>query len=253
MNNCLYNMKHFWINIDDNYIRKDFMINQFNLSNIENIRISAITPKLFDDVLEHKRPLTCKHPGCTSCEYEFACLCSHIKAMKECLKYDDKYFVIMEDDIYMPFIIDYDKFLENIDPNIDIIQMMVLYDKTVNNLNMYYDNTKEKFIKWQYLLPSTGMYIISKNGAKKLVNKFINKNNKYDFSLSNCQIVADVLLYTNANTVCSTLPYCYPFINMGSEIHPEHLEAHNNAILSIKNVIKNKKNYPYVLKKLNLI
>ena len=180
-------MKHFWINIDKNIKRKNFMEKQFNSSNLDNVRISAITPDMFDDLLEHKRPLSCKYPGCTSCEYEFACLSSHIKAMNECLKYDDEYFVIMEDDIYIPFDIDYNELLNNINKEIDIIQMMVLYDNTVKNLNIHHDITSSNFIKWQYLLPSTGMYIVSKKGARKLVDMFINKNNKYDFSSSKYQ------------------------------------------------------------------
>ena len=240
-------MKHLWINIDENIERKNFMIKQFNLSKKNNIRISAITPSMFDDILEEKRPLSCKYPGCNKCEYEYACLCSHIKAMKECLNYDDDYFVILEDDIYIPFDINYNKLLNNINQNIDIIQMMVLYDNTVNSLSKLYESHSIKYIKWQYLLPSTGMYIISKNGAKKLVDLFINDKNKYDFSKSKFQIVADVLLYSTVNTICMTLPYCYPYIKLGSEIHPEHLNSHKNAIDSIKKVIEDKKkNYPYI-------
>jgi len=246
-------MKHLWINIDKNIKRKNFMEKQFNYSKLDNIRISAITPDMFDNILEQKRPLSCKHPGCTSCEYEFACLSSHIKAMKECLKYDDDYFVIMEDDIYMPFEIDYEALLKNINNDIEIIQMMVLYDNSVKKLNIYHENTSNNYIKWQYLLPSTGMYIISKKGANKLVNKFINKNNKYDFSSSEFQIVADVLLYSTVNTICMTLPYCYPYIEMGSEIHPDHLESHSNAVKEIKNVIINKKQIPFIKKKFELI
>tara|TARA_Y100000389_G_scaffold131621_1_gene129031 strand:+ start:3573 stop:4313 length:741 start_codon:yes stop_codon:yes gene_type:complete len=246
-------MKHLWINTDNNIKRKQFMENQFNNSEVENIRISAITPLMFDDILEQKRPLSCKHPGCTSCEYEYACLSSHIKAMKECLKYTDEYFVIMEDDIFIPFDINYNDLLENVNTDIDIIQMMVLYDKTVVSLNSLYEISNINYIKWKYLLPSTGMYIISKKGAQKLVDKFINKNNKYDFSSSEFQIVADVLLYSTANTICMTLPYCYPYIEMGSEIHPDHLEAHSKAINAIKYVINNKKNYPFIKKTFKLI
>ena len=51
-------MKHLWINIDKNIKRKNFMEKQFNNSNDDNIRISAITPDMFDDILEHKRPLS---------------------------------------------------------------------------------------------------------------------------------------------------------------------------------------------------
>lgn len=106
-------MKHIWINIDENLKRQSFMYKQFNDNNLENIRISAITPSMFDNVLHknHIRPLTCKYPGCVTCDYEFACLCSHIKAMQECLKYNDEYFVILEDDITIPFIIDYDNLI----------------------------------------------------------------------------------------------------------------------------------------------
>ena len=243
-------MKHIWINIDTNLKRQAFMNKQFQDNNIENIRISAITPSMFDNVLHnnHKRPLTCKYPGCITCDYEFACLCSHIKAIKECLKYDDEFYVIMEDDITLPFLIDYDNLINSTNKNFEILQLLILYDNTINYLNNVYNEKKISFIKWQYLMPSTGMYIISRKCAEKMVNLYINEN-KYDFSKFEGQIVADVLLYTSANTICSTLPYSYPNIELGSEIHPDHLPAHQKAVDSIKNVINNFEKYPHVLKK----
>jgi GR25 family glycosyltransferase involved in LPS biosynthesis len=78
-------MIHYWINLDKSTKRKLFMENQFKEKNIDNVRVSAITPDDFDIVLANKRPLTCKHPGCVNCEYEFACISSHIKAMKEAI------------------------------------------------------------------------------------------------------------------------------------------------------------------------
>lgn len=244
-------MKHIWINIDSNDERKSFMSKQFNDNNLDNIRISAITPDMFDNILHnnHKRPLTCKYPGCTTCDYEFACLCSHIKAMQECLKYNDDYFVIMEDDITIPFIIDYNNLINATNKNFDILQLLILYDNTINALNNIYKQRKILFMKWQYLLPSTGMYIISRECARKMVNMYYN-NDKYDFSKFNGQIVADVLLYKSVNTICSLLPYCYPNIEMGSEIHPNHLSAHQKAVDSIKKVINEHNKYPFVLKKI---
>ena len=41
-------MKHIWINIDENEKRRAFMNNQFIQNNIENIRVSAITPLMFN-------------------------------------------------------------------------------------------------------------------------------------------------------------------------------------------------------------
>jgi hypothetical protein len=74
----------------------------------------------------------------------------------------------------------------------------------------------------KYILPSAGMYIISRKGAEKLVNRYY-KNNMYDFNDCEYQIVADVALYQSVNTYATTFPTAYPNINMGSEIHPDHL------------------------------
>lgn len=244
-------MKHIWINIDKNEKRKAFMYKQFNENNIENIRVSAITPLMFDKVLHnnHTRPLTCKYPDCVTCDYEFACLCSHIKAMQECLKYEDEYFVIMEDDISLPFLIDYNKLINATEKKFDILQLLILYNNTIESLNNVFKEKNILFIKWQYLLPSTGMYIISRQSAEKLVTLYFNEN-KYDFTKFDGQIVADVLLYQSVNTICSTIPYCYPNIDMGSEIHPEHLLSHQKAVDSIKKVINEYNKYPFVLKKI---
>lgn len=243
-------MKHYWINLDKSVERQQYMINQFEKNNIEHFRVPAISPNEFDDKLVQKRPLTCKYPGCTTCEYEFACLCSHIKAIQEGLKSGDDYFVIMEDDIYLPFVIDYKSLINDLPPDTEILQMLILYGNTVISLYNHYVSTGQKFISWKYLLPSTGIYIISKLGAQKIVDQFYNKDlEKYDFSSSPYQIVADVLLYETAKTYATTLPYAFPYSKLGSEIHPEHIPAQENAINSIKTVIEQhkKKQFPYVI------
>jgi len=231
-------MIHYWINLDKSTNRRTFMENQFKEKNIDNVRISAITPEDFDEVLANKRPLTCKHQGCLNCEYEFACISSHIKAMKEGLSNtDDEWFIIMEDDMLLPYNIDYKSLIKDAPYDFEILQLCISYGNTVevlyNNLLL---NNKINFIKWKYLLPCAGMYIISRKGAEKLVNKFY-VNEKYDFSSCEFQIVADVALYSTANTYAATFPCSYPNINMGSEIHPDHLEAHNSAIIVIKKVL----------------
>ena len=231
-------MIHYWINLDKSTKRKLFMENQFKEKNIDNVRVSAITPDDFDTVLANKRPLTCKHPGCVNCEYEFACISSHIKAMKEAItNTNDEWFVVMEDDMLLPYDIDYDTLIKDAPPDFEILQLCISYGNTVEFLynNLLLSN-KLYFIKWKYLLPCAGMYIVSRKGAEKLVNKFY-VNGKYDFSSCEFQIVADVALYSTANTYTATFPCSYPNIEMGSEIHPHHLDAHQSAIIVIKNVL----------------
>lgn len=243
-------MKHYWINIDKNKKRQQFMEGQFTNLHLEHFRVSAYTPDDFDYMLNHKRPLTCKYPGCVTCEYEFACICSHLKAMQQALQSEDDWFVIMEDDAQLPFVIDYEALIKDAPKDAEIIQTLILYGNTITQLFNYYMHTKNVFIKWQYLLPSTGMYIISRKGAQRLVNLFYNQETKkYDFSKSPYQIVADVLLYETAKTYATTIPYAYPNPKMGSEIHPDHLSAQSNAVNTIKEVIsKHKQHFPYIKK-----
>jgi hypothetical protein len=231
-------MIHYWINLDKSTTRKSFMENQFKEKNIENVRVPAITPHDFDDILENKRPLTCKHPGCTNCEYEFACISSHIKAIKEGLNNSkNEHFVVMEDDMLLPYKIDYTELIKDAPPDFEILQLCISYGNTVDTLyKELFINNSYSFIKWRYLLPCAGMYIISRKGAEKLVNKFY-INGKYDFSSCEYQIVADVALYSTVNTYATTFPCSYPNIEMGSEIHPDHLDAHNSAIIVIKKVL----------------
>lgn len=232
-------MIHYWINLDKSTKRKTFMETQFKQKNIENVRIQAITPSDFDTQLANKRPLTCKHPGCINCEYEFACISSHIKAIKEGLdNKNNDWFVVMEDDMLLPYDIDYKTLINDANPDFEILQLCISYGNTVETLyNELFIKNNLNFIKWRYLLPCAGMYIISRKGAEKLVNKFY-INGMYDFSSCEFQIVADVALYSTVNTYATTFPCSYPNIEMGSEIHPHHLEAHNTAIIAIKKILE---------------
>jgi GR25 family glycosyltransferase involved in LPS biosynthesis len=250
-------MKHYWINIDKTGVadtadandRRSFMEEQFKNNKLENVRIPAITPKDFEEVLEDKRPLTCKHPGCVRCEYEYACISSHIKAMIEGLKdADNEWFVVMEDDIVIPFDINYNKLISELPPDAQLVQLLILYGATVKTLYELSVAHNMRFIKWRYLLPSTGMYIISREGAKILVGKYF-KNNKYNFTNCPFQVVADVALYSSINSYATTFPFAFPNINLVSEIHPEHYEAHKQTYLEIMEVIDTaveNKTIPYI-------
>ena len=239
-------MKHYWINLEKSKNRRKFMEDQFKKIDLEHHRVNAISPDDFDNVLANKRPLTCKHHGCTTCEYEFACLCSHIEAMRIALMSDDDIFVIMEDDVNLACSIYYENILKVIPSDFEILQLLILYDGTIVNLYDYFKKTGNMFIKWRYLLPSTGMYIITRKGAEKLVNQFYNTKTKmFDFSSSPYQIVADVLLYETLNTYATTLPYAYPLQELGSEIHPDHLSSQQKATNVIKTVLQDIKILPY--------
>jgi len=251
------NIKYFWINIDKSLDRRLFMEEQFKQKNIDNQRISAITPEKLQDILEDKPPFycgneCCLYNNCNDCKYEYSCTCSHLDAIKEGYKSGAEYFIVCEDDIYFPFKLDFDKMIGILPKDFDIVQMMVL-DADGNRIlyDDYHKNRKVLFIGFDpsKRLFSTGMYLISRNGAKKLLNRCINKKTlKYDFREIKTIKQADFFLYMNVNTYTSTFPFCYPTLIFISEIHPNHYILHKNSVEKILSIINdNQLLHPFII------
>jgi len=248
------NIKYYWINIDKSIERRRFMELQFKLHNIDNQRISAITPETLNDVLEDKPPYFCGYPECfenkcKNCIIEYSTLCSHFEAIKEGYKSGADYFIICEDDMYFTFKINFDLMIHHLTEKTDIIQMMVI---SAGHTEYFYDNFYKSnilFINYNPITPSAGFYLISNKAAEKLLNLYINKQtNKYDFS--NCKYLklADVLIFQSVNTCVSTFPLCFPNISFKSQIHDEHYDAQKNAYSMIrKKIIENDMKNPFVI------
>jgi len=239
------NIKFYWININTSIDRKNFMENQFKLINIDNYRINAITPDNLIDILEDKPPYFCGNScclnnNCNDCKFEYACICSHLEAIKEGYKSGENYFIICEDDIYFPFKIDFNKMISLLPNDFDITQLMVLDCEGNDYLNDLYKNKNILFTNFNPTKRffSTGMYLITRQGAKKLLNLCINKKTlKYDLTNINSIKQADFLLYMNVNTFTSTFPFCFPTLKFISEIHHHHYFIHKCSVDKIKNII----------------
>jgi len=239
---------HYWINLDKAQDRRAFMEKQFKERGIKNKRISAYSPKDLDTILMDKPPYNCGYPeciqnGCKNCPIEYAVVCSHMKAIEEGYKSGDDYFIVCEDDIGFPFEIDFQKMINGISNEIDIIQMMVI---TEGHTNYFYNNfykNKIYFIRYNPITPSAGFYMISRKGAKKLLDLYLDKSmNRYNFQNCNFLKLADVLIYQSVNTIVATMPLVIPNINFNSQIHTEHEDSIlNPAHYKIIEVIKDDK------------
>jgi hypothetical protein len=104
----------------------------------------------------------------------------------------------------------------------------------------------EHFLKYNELIkirdydyPSTGYYLVSRKGAKKLLDKYVIDSKSYDLSHKECEwSAADNIIYIAANSWIITYPITISNINYGSIIHPEHIYNHeycNNVIREIWN------------------
>jgi len=224
-------LEFYWINLDKAIDRRQFMEKQFKDRGIINHRISAYTPNDLKNVLIDEPPYNCGYPeciqnGCKNCPIEFSVLCSHMKAINEGYKSGASHFIICEDDIGFPFVIDFEKMINGLPSEIDIIQMMVITEGHTHNFyNQFYKNNIH-FIRYTPITPSAAFYLISRNGAKKLLDNYYNcLLNKYTFKNCNFLRLADVLIFQSVNTIVATMPLVIPNINFESQIHQDYYDT----------------------------
>jgi len=248
------NIKYYWINIDKCIDRKEFMENQFKLLNIDNKRISAITPDTISDVIEDKEPYLCGYPDCIknngkNCKYEYSTLSSHLKAIREGYNSNDDFFIICEDDIYLNFKLDFEKIIKSLPPNFDILQMMVISNgHTELFYNQFYKNNIP-YINYIPITPSAAFYLITHNGARRILDLYTNKTTgKFNFQNCSFMKLADVLIFQSVNSYVSTIPLCIPNIRFKSQIHEEHFDFHKKAQEKIIEIIStiDINNHPFI-------
>lgn len=248
------NIDFYWINLDNAIERKEFMEKQFEKLKINNFRINAYSPNDFDDILLDKPPYFCGYKecferNCVDCPIEYAVICSHLKAIQRGYNSGKKYFVICEDDIEFPFNVNFYKLISSISNEVDIVQMMVI---SAGHTDYFYNNffkNKHLFIKYNPITPSAGFYLCNREGAKKLLDLYIDKSTgKFNFSNCNYLKLADVLLFQSVNSIVCTIPLAIPNISFKSQIHTHHYEAHKNAYEKIKEILTdNNGENPFIL------
>ena len=230
-------MKHYWINIDSSVKRKEFMEKQFNDLNIENYRISALTPEdiNFSKIIKNKDANS--SPG------EYATIISHLKAIKAGYDSGDEYFMILEDDMYVENIDD-NKLLNIIEENSDneTIEMIQIYNNShpfiIKMYNEEFLKNNKIIIKRTDNIPSAGYYLLTRKGAKKILDKFVLENNEYDLSISSW-CCADNILFICSNTYIFTYPFIIGCSDFESHLHNDHIKYHkmaNNVISNIHSI-----------------
>ena len=253
-------MKHYWINLDKCADRREYMEAQFHKKHIDSYRISAETPETIKNnnytIIRHQETLS------TTTPCEIACILSHLKAIAQGYDDGDQYFCVLEDDI--EFInIDFKKMLKYVEAaqnkdkeNIEVLQLYTSSHPVVIQLyNGHFlkddgcgsdggnggsdggNGGGEIIVKRHEAYPGAVYYMVSREGARKILDKYVMAAtpNTYDLSHSNWT-AADNLIYAAANSFVITYPVAITDITLGSTIHPEHLPNHefcNNIIRHI--------------------
>lgn len=204
----------YWINLDKDSNRRQYMEKIFSEYNIRNIRIPAILGA----------PL--------KIDKELACTQSHLKAIQTFLSSTEEIGIICEDDLsfdYKPYWKNnIDDVINNAPKDWGIIQLGIILTKLHDDFNKYESKYVPHQIKKYY---STICYVINRASAEKFLNVKLTTDKKINY-------VADHFLYSHV----TTYTYKYPLFtyrdNNDSTIHPEHLDLHirsKNLLLNFIN------------------
>jgi len=217
-NKSAYKLKGFGplyiINLDGQPERWQWMEDQLKHWEIENYtRISAYDGRQDDlsDIIHGKYP-----EGVLS--GEIGCVTSHLKAIKHFYENtDDPYAIIMEDDCdinvakYWTFT--WRQFMANVPYDWDIIQTAIICPGELHV------TIHRRFVNDF----STACYVISRHHAKKLIDLHVRGEDKYRLDNGvKPRPVADDLIYNSG--VSYACPIFLYKIELGSSIHPEHIE-----------------------------
>jgi hypothetical protein len=222
-NKSLYKLKNFgpiyYLNLDGQPERKLYMEDQFKYWNLENYtRISAFDGRNDDlsDIIFGRYPETLTSG-------EIGCVTSHLKAIKHWMETSDSpYAIIMEDDCnidiarYWNFT--WEDFISRSPYAWDVIQLAII---STGDISV---PIHTRFVN-EF---STACYVITRHHAEKLIKNHI-RGQKYKLDNGvRPRPVADDLIYNSGVTYATPL-FLYK-IELGSSIHPEHIETfHRNS------------------------
>ena len=208
----------YYINLDGQPERKDYMEKQFKYWEVENYeRVSGYDGRDDDlgDILKGRYPenMTSGEVGCTT---------SHLKAIKHWYETSDTpYAVIMEDDIDFDIVrcwnFNWNNFISKMPYDWDVIQLAII---CTGGLHV---TLHRRFVNDF----STACYIISRHHAEKLMRHHV-RGDKYKLDNGvKPRAVADDLIYNSGNTYA--VPIFLYRVQLGSSIHPEHVDAIHKA------------------------
>ena len=204
----------YYLNLDGQPERREYMENQFKYWEIENYeRVSAYDGRDDDlsDIISGRYPemMTSGEIGCTT---------SHLKAIKHYLETSDSpYAIIMEDDCSLDLVrfwnFTWTDFYAHFPYDYDVVQIAIICTGDIHvKLHKRFVNDF-----------STACYVINRYHAEKLVRLHC-RGDKYKLD-NGCKPrpVADDLIYNSGNTY--SIPLLLYRTELGSSIHPEHVDA----------------------------
>jgi GR25 family glycosyltransferase involved in LPS biosynthesis len=205
-----------YINLDRSVTRNTNMIEKLNKLNVKYGRIAGIDAQLInknalnEGEYENMKYFVKKNVKLRPGIKEIAIILSHIKTLNKMIEGDSDIAVIIEDDLSFQYINDWNfminDIINNAPPDWKILKLHTSAQLELNkNINL--------FDKGTYYIPlaktaihSAGCYIIKKDAAKELINKY-KINDTYVFPHNDEFVVCECVIFSIDNIYMYTGPY----------------------------------------------
>lgn len=208
----------YWLNLDNDTHRREYMENQFAYWQIENhVRIAGFDGRV-DDVCEHLS-------GCAPdnmSQNEIGCCISHLKAIKDFYENtEDDYALIFEDDVVLDNVrywnFTWKDFIAKLPHDWDCVQLTIISTGNIHiRLHHYFINDF-----------SAAAYLITRHHAAKIIKNHIRGNK---FKLDNGvkpRAVSEDTIFGSGKTY--SIPLFLYRLDLGSAIHPEHIDIYHRS------------------------
>jgi len=214
----------YYVNLDGQPERKQYMEEQFEYWEIKNYeRISAYDGREDDlgHIIKGRYPDQMT-PG------EIGCVTSHLKAIKHWMETSDSpYAIMMEDDCALDLVqcwnFNWRDLYCRFPYDWDVVQIAIICTGDVHV------KIHKRFVN-EF---STACYVINRHHAEKLIRLHC-RGDKYKLDNGvKPRPVADDLIYNSGNTYA--LPLLLYRIELGSTIHPEHIDVFHKGNFNVQN------------------
>ena len=200
---------HYWINPEVAIDRAAWMREQLERAGVAERRVSARTPHDLPrfELREKHRPTP----------LQLACLASHFAALEHALSEGHDCFVVMEDDMTLPFDVDFGRLIATAPLDWEILQLYVVNAERLEAMYTRSYRRARLWERWTTKNHSTGAYVCTRDAAQKLLARYVH-GGAVDLRSFRGFPVADEVIYRPLRTYTATYPLYIENADLGSTL-----------------------------------
>mmetsp|Transcript_17786 Transcript_17786/g.57550 ORF Transcript_17786/g.57550 Transcript_17786/m.57550 type:complete len:406 (+) Transcript_17786:736-1953(+) len=233
------NIKIYWVNVEKDVVRRRHMEAMLGARGLRHERINATTPDIVAGMSGFAEAVS---RGTTCSNEELGNVVSQLRALRQGLDDGEEVFAVAEDDLVIPSEegasrgLPFGELLAGAPESFDVLQLGIV-DPTYRRRAFCEKCKKGKsWEKWRLGNAGAGLWIVTKTGAKKILEEYVQeiKGGKVIMSsggierhlarmprtLANiCTVASDIVMYffPTARTYTSTIPL-FDFLEVDSTI-----------------------------------